>query len=1033
MSTQEPIPVLPGFDVRRRIAGGGMGEVFEAVHLGLARTVAIKRLRSDRLDSGLPGWGAWNARFRREARLLAAINHPNIATVHDILEYQGVLHLVMEYVDGHSLRDALRAGPLDLDLTLEVARQLATGLLAAHEAGVIHRDIKPENILINTKSQVKILDFGLARAIPDGSDGAASSQRADSLVSTVLHTRDGAFMGTPGYASPEQVLGEPVDQRTDVFSFGCVVFEMLCGQRPFDGRGKAGAAVVLEEEPAWFLLPTETPAWLVDLLRRCLTRAAMARPSGLEEVLATLEDQGAERSPESEHSVAEPVPNNLPRPLSSFVGRVAEASEVRRTLTAQRLVTLTGLGGAGKSRLASRIAEELVGTGNEQAGRDGVFLIRVAALNSPRQLPQAVSRAMGLKAAGGRALTQQITAHLGERHVLFVLDACEHWPDACRRLCAAVLEGCANVRILATSRERLSVAGEVVLTIGPMTPQLRARSHAGSTGAGSDGRSHPHPAPAIPSEAAQLFVERAREAWAPFEVDEGDGERIESICSRVGGLPLAIELAASLVEALSVEEIDRRLELGIGALAGVPSSDPRTLTSVIAWAHERLSPLEQSLLSRLSVFAGDFALDAAEAVCGDLAGAACPGVSRTGVLGALLTLVRHSLVVRLEPSGGASRATAGTRYVLLDPVREFSLERLAERRLADGRGELEVCRKRRLEFYDALIGRSDLVGPEQTRWFSRLEADYADIDAAMQDAGSPDIDPRVGLRVAAALMPLWYRLWMPGEGSAVIEQALSRAGLIAEDREGATLLGRAYRTAGVMAWMSGDRRLAEARLTEALRLSPLADDRVSEASSHSNLGLVLAEEGRMDEACEHHARAVAICRQMNDRTRVAQAQLNQSVAEIVLGRLEAAKSNLLDALPVFRANSDAVRLNAAVIDLADVHYRLGENAEGQARAVEALDLAVNADHRPGIANAIELLGLIAARSGGSQTAVFLLEFCSKYRAANRLDGHPFKAEECERVLRTGHAGGGTTSRSQPGGDATLGEILSLVRGNFAAR
>ena len=255
--------ILGPYESLSAIGAGGMGEVYEARDDKLGRNVAIKILPeafahdSDRLS-----------RFQREARMLAALNHPNIAMIFGLEQSDDLHYLVMELVPGQTLAERLREGPLRIEETLQIGAQIAEALEAAHEKRVIHRDLKPANVKITPQGRVKVLDFGLAKAFGSDVDDFQSSPTL-----TSMGTEDGRILGTPTYMSPEQARGKPVDKRTDIWAFGCLLYELLVGQRAFEGDTVSDTlARILEREPNWKALPPATPANVRDLLRRCLEK-----------------------------------------------------------------------------------------------------------------------------------------------------------------------------------------------------------------------------------------------------------------------------------------------------------------------------------------------------------------------------------------------------------------------------------------------------------------------------------------------------------------------------------------------------------------------------------------------------------------------------------------------------------------------------------------------------------------------------------------------------------------------------------------
>ncbi len=283
-----PASSLAGYEITREIGRGGMGIVYLARDTRLDRPVAIKT-NSALLSSR----GELLARFQREARLLAGLSHPNIATVYALTEHDQGRFLVMEYIEGQTLAERLQAGAMPIDEALSIAAQIAAGVEAAHEAGVIHRDLKPSNIMVTARGQVKVLDFGLARSElrePGSPESGA----------TVEHT----VLGTAGYMSPEQACGKPLDRRTDIWSFGCVFYELLTGQRTFRGKTSADiVARILERDPDWSLLPDRTPPRIVELLHRCLTKDASRRQRDIGDARLEIETARARREWTAAHKL----------------------------------------------------------------------------------------------------------------------------------------------------------------------------------------------------------------------------------------------------------------------------------------------------------------------------------------------------------------------------------------------------------------------------------------------------------------------------------------------------------------------------------------------------------------------------------------------------------------------------------------------------------------------------------------------------------------------------------------------------------
>jgi len=257
------------YEVRESLGAGGMGEVYRARDTTLGRDVAIKAL-----PASVGADPERVTRFQREAHLLAALNHPHIATIHGIVEAQGSTYIVLELVEGESLAQRLQGGPIPMPEALVIARQVADALQAAHMKGIIHRDLKPGNVMLTPEGRVKVLDFGLAKAV-DPSDAASATYVANSPTFTSPATQMGMILGTAAYMAPEQAKGKAVDKRADVWAFGCLFYEMLTGRRPFDGEDVTDTiAAVMRGEPDWSALPPGLSPVVERYLRRCLEKPA---------------------------------------------------------------------------------------------------------------------------------------------------------------------------------------------------------------------------------------------------------------------------------------------------------------------------------------------------------------------------------------------------------------------------------------------------------------------------------------------------------------------------------------------------------------------------------------------------------------------------------------------------------------------------------------------------------------------------------------------------------------------------------------
>jgi predicted ATPase/class 3 adenylate cyclase len=414
--------------------------------------------------------------------------------------------------------------------------------------------------------------------------------------------------------------------------------------------------------------------------------------------------------------------NNLPAQLGTFIGRDRELSEVRALVESGRLVTLTGAGGAGKTRLSLQVAAELLdGSG------DGVWLVELAVLSGEDDVASAICEALGIAGQPGRPALEMLLDALAPQDVLIVLDNCEHLISACAKTADAILRRCPRVHLVATSREPLGISGESIYRV----PSL-------SLSGSGDG-----PLAAASSDAVALLAERAKEQGTGLSLDGQNGPLAVAICRRLDGMPLAIELAAARLRSLSLRALHDRLDQRFRLLTGgsrTALARQQTLRATVDWSYSLLNGTEQLLLRRLSVFPESFDLDAAEGVCG------FGDMSAFEVIDLLGSLVDKSLVVA-EPAGGA------LRYRLLETIRQFAAERLTE---AGDDETAAVVAAHCQHFLAAAEAASPyLTGPEQGSWFARLDADQASLRRAAGHAASyPDGTARV-LRFGVALRRYW--------------------------------------------------------------------------------------------------------------------------------------------------------------------------------------------------------------------------------------------------------------------------------------
>lgn len=931
---------LGGYPVERELGRGGMGVVYLARDAVLDRPVAIKVL-SEALSRDREGL----LRFEREARILAALNHPNIAAIHSLgTAEDGTRFLVLEYAPGRSLAERIAEGPLPVSEAAGVLAQVARAVEAAHDRGVIHRDLKPDNIRISPDGVVKVLDFGLARRHdPRAGSVSADPPEIDSAAALNAHpfTTPGLILGTPGYMSPEQARGLEIDKRTDLFSLGCVAFACLAGRGPFSRGNIADAvAAVLSEDPDWDALPQDLSPGLRSAIRRALAKDPSQRLRDAGDLRREAEAAlgrnatGGFAGPSlfiAAASLPSPAPTNLPRQMTSFVGRAAEIDRVRELLASSPLLTLTGAGGCGKTRLALRVGELMA-----SAFTGGVWLVEVAGVMDPSLVPPAAAAALGVKEQAGRPVLQSLIDRLETKSALLILDNCEHLLAPCGELADALLRACPDLRVIATSREPLGVTGETTYRV----PSLAVPPARGDPSA-----------PADRYEAVELFVERARAARPGFALSPQTAPVVAEICRRLDGIPLAIELAAARVRVLSPEQINAKLHDRFRLLIGgsrTALERHQTLRAAIDWSYDLLPEDERRVLRALSVFAGGCTLDSAAAV-------ASPGADEYALLDALTHLADKSLVM-VDDSGGSPR------YRLLETVRQYAREKL-QSPAADGASEAEATSERHLDFFLAMVEQAEpeLFGPEQQSWLKRLHDEHENFLAALDwcaaCADAPHIEK--SLRVSGALARFWNLRGHLAVGRSAVARALESAA----DSPARASLAKSLNAAGGLACVAGDYAEAHRRWTAALEMQRALGNTRGEAGALNNLGLVAENRGDYAAARDLYQSALTINRRLGNKSWEAINLNNLGNVAWNLGDNATARQMYTAALALNRElgnrSDEARNLN----NLATVAREDGQATEARGLFREAIRIKQELGDRQGLATSFGQLALAAIDAG----------------------------------------------------------------------
>lgn len=916
-ATLSPGSRFGAYEILSPLGAGGMGEVYRARDTRLGREVAIKIL-----PGNLHPDPRRIERFEQEARSASALNHPNIVTIYELGEVDGTCYIAMELVDGKALRDLL-ASSIPLPQVIQIAAQIADGLAKAHAAGIVHRDLKPENVMVSRDGLVKILDFGVAKLAP--------GPGAETLDTRPLQTLPGTVMGTLEYMSPEQASGLEVDFRSDQFSFGLVLYEMLTGKPAFqrDSMAETMAAILRDQlEPISSLNP-ETPAPLCWVVERCLYKKPEQRYSSTRDLLR---DLVATRDRLSEVPMESPQsrPSNLPTSRTAFIGRDFEVEAVKELLLRPdvHLVTLTGLGGIGKTRLGLQVAE---GLADHFMG--GTYYVPLAPVSDPRLIAAAIAQTLGLRDAGGQLPLESLKAHLQNSlrlPTLLLLDNFEHLVSEAP-LVAELLASSTQLRLLVTSRSPLHIYGEHEYPVPPL--------------ALPDPRSMPAVEGLTGYPAVALFVQRAQAVKPDFEVNQENAAAVATICARLDGLPLAIELAAARIKLLSPAAMQARLESRLQLLTGGARDLPtrqQTLRGAIDWSYDLLSAGEQRLFRRLSVFVSGCTLEAVEAVCNT------KGDMELDGLDGMASLVDKSLLQRVERGEGESR------FVMLDTIREYGLERLV------ASGEEAATRRAHAAYCLVLAEEGAASGATamQAEWLDLFEMEHDNLGAAMDwliQTGNAEW----GLRLGAAL----FRYWESREHFAEGRDRLAKVLKLEAGTVSTLPRARVLFAAGALAGAQGDYVSACLLFRENLEIARELKDNWGVAVSLNALAITTRDRGGIAESRSLFEESLALWRELGDRTAVARALSNLASVVNLQGDHALARSLDEECLSIFKELGDATGMAWSLNHQGDAARSHGDPAGACALYEKGLAIFRELGDRWGIAGSLVDLGNLSRDQG----------------------------------------------------------------------
>lgn len=936
---------------RYRLVGvlgqGAFGRVWLADDEDLRRQVAIKIptakcfAREEDADA-----------YLAEARALATLDHPHIVPVYDVgRKAEGSVYVVSKFIDGYTLAEQIKENRPGQEEAVAIIATVAEALAHAHERGLIHRDVKPANILLEEHTgRPYLADFGLAIREQD-------LNRSDPMS------------GTPAYMSPEQAgkEGSAVDARSDIFSLGIVLYELLTGWRPFGGDTLA--AVLHQVICAAPLPPRDVDSTIdADLQAICLTALAKLpadRFATAADFAAALRAWQRRQSDEALRPKA--APHNLPATLGELIGRDSETAELQRLLGEARLVTLTGPGGVGKTRLALQTAWSALAEFAER-----VYFVQLAPVRDASLVASAIAQAVGCRESADRPVAEALVEFVAGQRMLLVLDNFEH-VAAAAELVSKLLAAATELRIVVTSRMPLRLAGEQEYPVALLEVPPSAAADLDALARYS---------------AVALFCKRARESLPDFVFSKQNAAAVVEICTRLDGLPLAIELAAARIKVLTPQamlpRLEKRLQLLTGG-RGVSSTRQQTMRGAIAWSYDLLTPQEQRLFRRLSFFVGGCTLAAIEGTTPDEG-------EPIDALDGVASLVDKSILRATDSPSGERR------YGMLETVREFAFERLVES------GEKDAECHRLASYMAALVEQAEpqLKGADSAAAFQQLEEEQANIRAAISCCLAVPSDPirgELGLRIGGALWRFWCSRGYLREGRHWLTQLLAAfgkshhdslggkaryaAGCLAEDlaefseaqslyRESLALweaageverLPDAYVALGSISTSQGDYATARASFGRALELATQQGARRLIAVALSNLGSVAWAEADYAAAEAYHEEALAIRRELGGPAAIAVSLTSLGLVASRRGDLQKAEALYRESLVILREQQNTMGIAVCLNNLGEISCKLGRFDEARAMLAEAAALQIKAGDRLSLAYTLESLGTMFGHSG----------------------------------------------------------------------
>ncbi len=920
---------LGNYRLHRLLGRGGFADIYLGEHVYLKSFAAVKVLRMSLTEGE-------RAAFLKEAQTLTQLVHPNIVRVLDFAVEDDQPYLVMDYAPNGSLRERHPAGSrLTLDSIIVYVAQIASALQFAHDKGFVHRDIKPENMLLGTRFEVLLSDFGISVFASRTEPQYSTNQIAQSVA------------GTSRYMAPEQLQGYP-QPASDQYALGVVVYEWLCGTSPFHGTliEVAMQHLTIPPLPLHEQLPELAPA-IEEVVLRALAKEPEQRFTRIQDFAEALQDASlAASTPLTSHApieerrvlrnVVKPEPLwKVPATFTLLIGREQDvAATVAMLLRPEvRLLTLVGIGGIGKTRLAIQIATQL-----RSSFADGVSFARLASTSDPALIPSIIAESLGIQQVGNLSILEQVKLFLQDKQLLLILDNFEQLVTAAT-LVEDLLAACPALKVIVTSRTVLRLRAEFEYPVDPLTLPDLGRSP-NDTGIGQ-------------STAVALFVQCAQMVNPNFQLTQTNSRTIAEICVQLDGLPLAIELAAARSRLLPPQALLSRLTKRFEVLTGGAVTLPvhqQTLRNTLKWSYDLLDANEQRLFRRLAVFEPGWTLEAAEA----LGNASSEDHDDLPILDGLASLIDKSLVRQIN------REEAEPRFFMFMTVREYGLECLRES------GEEERIQGAYTNYYLALVEEAEphLKGEQQLLWLRKLDLAQENLRAALSWLITHEKGEKA-LRFCAELWWFWQTRGYWSEGRRWLKAALT----LPSAGERTLVRARALSAAGELAGAQTDWLEAHQLLSESMLLFKELGDDGGFMLPMSTMGWILVRQGDYAAAAPMLEECITRCRELGLNWELCRVLLWLGNLTHLQGDLEQAIAVYQEGLALARELGDRTLICRGLNNMGYTFYLKGDLVQAIAPTQKGLALARELGDKLFILQTLETLGSIALSQGDLVQAI----------------------------------------------------------------